>query len=191
MEDYLINMKTFAKSIILIVTISCNSSINVFERDIKENVIKNVITDYSLSEKRKNVVYLIKELDSTDKVYSFIFYERKWFSPKLSDTVGSKTHSFPTRYLKYKNNLYLWYSKDSIISKDLIKILKNNIYLDSTLIKKEKGEIIVEADLPRIKTDEKKEYFYYFVCKKDISNFVKIKSIKNINVKNYPNFDCR
>ena len=170
--------KIISATLITLISISCANAYMI-KGERKEDAIKNIIIDFTKTKNNKiESIYEITELKSSDKLYAFVFNERKWYTPKQSDTINGKTKSFPTSYVEYKKRLYLWHDNDSIISKGLIDVLTKYKLMDSTLIKKERGLFVSEDEFPIIKTDERARYYYYFVCKKNISEYVKVKSNK-------------
>lgn len=188
-EEYLINMKkTFILFLLFIV--SC-SSVEYKKSSNPEDAIQNVIKDFSNSKFRKNnKIYEILQLSSNEDLYLFTIKEMPFYSPKISDTIGSKTKSFPTSFRLYNKSIFLWSDKDSIISKNLLDMLKKNVKLDSSLYKFQKGILVSDNDFPVVVTNERKKGIFYFVCKNNVSIFYRLRSTYRPKIKDYPFLDC-
>jgi hypothetical protein len=63
--------------------------------------------------------------------------------------------------------------------------------IDSTFIKIAKGELkLSEDELPVLINDDSKKSAFYFICKDEISKYVKITSNIVLPIERYPEVDC-
>lgn len=116
-----------------------------------------------------------------------MFVKPQFYSPRMSDTIGSITASFPTRFIKFKKALFVWNDYGCPISKELLNEYSKRNLIDSSLVKEEKGMISVH---PLIYTNERTESVFYYVCKDNPSSFIKRKSNKVLKINDYPVINC-
>ncbi len=175
----------------IILISSCKGTKNIQKEDYKSNSIINIIYDFSNFEKNeKGCAYKIKLLKKTENIDCYLISKAQLYFPKIEDSIGAKTKSFPTNSLEIKHRLYLWDDYENPISKEMIKSMTKYRLFDSTSIKDQRGDNLTNNKTPLIYTNEKEMSVFYFVCKNNYKKFVKRKSNFIIKENDYPNINC-
>jgi len=169
-------------SIFIIHTIfSCGSWKSGLEKTGDKNSARmNIIIDFAHkypSDKKKS--YLIDDYTETENFYVFILSKFK-SAPRLSDTIGSYTNTFPTNFHEIDNELFFWFDKSKPLDVKMIDVMSKYDAIDSTFIKDNNGYILVSN-----KREDVSKNIFYFVCKENISTYKRIKEIW-VREENYP-----
>lgn len=151
----------------------------------KEAIIFNTIIDYANIYKKdlnKYSVFFIDDRSLDDKDYyqtSITPIRNKYKLEKIGNDYKFSFEIYPTNYIVYKNNLFLWYNDKSMIDEKLIETMMNY------------DIIHVEGDYEFV-IDDNIESVNYVFCKKNLSKYAKIRSNKYIasNSDKLPILDC-
>ncbi len=176
--------------LIFIVSCSIKEKLEIKKRGDINDAITNVIIDYSRIDLIKDEsVYFVRNDKSSDKLFSFSISDRNKIYFHDRDSIGSRTKYFPTRFKEINKRLYIWEDSTVVISKDIMGKLEKYNVLDSTFYKIEKGLLPKDTEVYFTSNELKKAMFYY-VCKSNISKFVRIHRNKVYPVNKYPEVDC-
>ena len=187
MED----MNTLTKFLLInlvlfnLVFIGCSSLNHTDENKLKLKMIKN----YSKTEFFDNhEVYEIVKYNIESDIEIYMFARVQFYTPLLKDTIGSVSYTLPTNYKKYKGKIFFWQGGDSIVTKEILKELRENVKLDSAFYKNDLGIALELEDYPKIEQDNSESLISYFVCKKNkrvlgsqYSSFSPYEDIKKLN----------
>jgi hypothetical protein len=176
---------------ILVFFVSCSvkEKLEIKSTGDLNDAITNVIIDFSQTDfSKKRTFYYVRKDDSSNKLFSFSVSDRGKINFHLRDSIGVKTKYFPTRFKEINKRLYIWEDSTIVLSSDFMKKLQEYEVLDSTFYKMEKGLIPIKPVY--FTSNELKKAMFYYVCKSNISKFVKINRSKVYPVSKYPEVDC-
>lgn len=180
----------FIITIIFFISCSVKEKLEIKKKGNLNDAIINVIIDFSKTNFSKDKsVYFIRNDKSSEKLFSFSISQRNKIYFHNKDSIGAKTKFFPTQFKEINKRLYIWEDSTVVINKEIINILQKHKVLDSTFYKIELGLLPKDTEVYIISNELKKAFFYY-VCKNNISKFVKINRNKVYPVSKYPKVDC-
>lgn len=134
----------------------------------EDRLISKMIKNYSKTEFFNNHdVYEINKFNLYEDIEVYSFMRVQFYTPELCDTVGGVSNMLPTNYKKFKGKVFFWEEGDSIITKKLLKVLRQNVKLDSAFYRRDLGIELSYEDYPKIEQDDSKASLAYFVCKKN------------------------
>lgn len=188
-----LNIKFCCISLVFIIClISCSASLLLNEgfgqtEEVRENIIMDFHNFY------KTPKNYLKERDGVPfDVFWIVLLESKFdFSvyairPENDDYIAQDTadalgeiprKAFPNDFIEIDGRLYLWNDGKSKLDIEVLNVLNKYNYLDSTDIKYDMGLLTDDFEDNRFfSIDDNLEAYHYYVCKKDISQFKRVKT---------------
>ncbi len=179
--------------LILIFIMSCSvkEKLEIKNTGDLNDAITNVIIDFSKTGKSsKNNFYYVSQYKNSKNLYCFNVSNTSKIYLHLKDSIGVKTKYFPTQFKEINKRLYIWEDSTVVISKQMLDRLQKYNVLDSTFYKIQKG-LLPKSTEVYFTSNELKKSFTYYVCKTNISKFVKIYTNRVSPISKYPEVDCK
>ena len=176
----------------LLLIFSCKSvnKLSLFQTGGIQEIMSNLIIDFSETvNTEKGKVYEFYMRNDTENISVFGVDDNPKVYMDTINYIGKKSRYFPTKYKEINDRLYIWNDSTVAISKDFIQKLNEYKVVDSTIYRIQKGESSID-EWPTITTKESKKSYIYFVCKKDISKYVKKYTAKIKSNEDYTFISC-
>lgn len=180
----------FMGTLLLISSCMSINKFSLFQTGGIQEIISNLIIDFSeTTNTEKGKVYEFYMRNDSENISVFSVGDNPKIYMDTINYIGKKSRYFPTKYKEINDRLYIWNDSTVAISKDFIQKLNEYKVVDSTIYRIQKGELSID-EWPTITTKESKKSYIYFVCKKDISKYVKEYTNKIKSIEDYPIKGC-
>ena len=195
--------------VLIICFVLCNcvgyrSQLHKGEGD-REQAIRNVIIDFANTYQTPRSY--LKERDG--KPFN-VFVIRKWDTPmddlfvisvlpwqaeitlQIQDSLGKVPRDFfPNRYLEKNEKLFLWNDGTNPLNKELLAVMDRFEILDSIDVKMELGLLPEDYEDTRMAIiDDKLKGVHYYLCKKNIEKYRKVKTNIALGYYDPPGLNC-
>lgn len=127
-------------------------------------------------------------------IFAIFPYSQGYLSLKVQDSLGKvPVSNFPNNYIIKGEKLFLW--KDSLtpLNKEILNVIKKYGILDSTDVKKKLGVLSDDFEDTRMVIIDHRDKggWHYYVCKKNIEKFKKVKTNIAIGYYQPPILTCK